>query len=138
MVSYEFCRFKKMSYIYLRYMDDGYIRIAERISFKYDLNVLREVNMGERNLRTCANLCSISCSCCNALTKAVLSLFVCSAFNAFFTLFVTHCSQTTLASLAACNSKIEFVIKSVSVVNDLPPRPPLPFDSHFQTGVKSD
>lgn len=44
---------------------------------------------------TCASLCSISCSCCRALTKAVFNLFVCSAFNAFFTLFVTHCSQIT-------------------------------------------
>lgn len=44
-----------------------------------------------------AILCSISCSCCKALTNAVLSRFVCSAFNAFFTFDVTQFSHKTLA-----------------------------------------
>lgn len=48
---------------------------------------------------TCANRCSISCSCCKALTNAVFSRFVCSAFSAFFTLLVTHCSHMTRTSL---------------------------------------
>ena len=38
---------------------------------------------------------SSSCSCCRAFTNAAFSLFVCSAFRAFFTLLVTHCSQIT-------------------------------------------
>ena len=41
---------------------------------------------------------SNSCSCCNALTKAAFNLFVCSAFKAFLTLDVTHCSQITRTS----------------------------------------
>ena len=41
---------------------------------------------------------SNSCSCCNALTKAAFNLFVCSAFRAFLTLDVTHCSQITRTS----------------------------------------
>ena len=46
-----------------------------------------------------AILASSSCSCCSALTKAALSLLVCSCLSAFFTLLVTHCSQITLSSL---------------------------------------
>lgn len=46
-----------------------------------------------------AKRCSISCSCCNALTNAVLSRFVCSAFSPFFTFVVTHCSQIIFESL---------------------------------------
>lgn len=37
--------------------------------------------------------CSISCSCCNALTNAVFKRFVCSALSAFFTFVVTQDSQ---------------------------------------------
>lgn len=48
---------------------------------------------------TWVNRCSISCSCCSALTKAVFNLLVCSAFRAFLTLVVTHCSQITRTSL---------------------------------------
>ena len=44
---------------------------------------------------------SSSCSCCRALTNAAFSRFVCSAFRAFFTLVVTHCSHITLTSLPA-------------------------------------
>ena len=47
----------------------------------------------------CAAMCaSSSCSCCKALTNAALSLFVCSAFSAFFTFEVTQASQITLTS----------------------------------------
>lgn len=54
---------------------------------------------------TCVNLCSISCSCCSAFTNAVFNLFVCSAFNAFFTLLVTHCSQITRSSLSTAKKQ---------------------------------
>lgn len=53
----------------------------------------------------CANLCSISCSCCNAFTNAVFKRFVCSAFNAFFTLVVTQASHITLGSFPINNQK---------------------------------
>ena len=45
-----------------------------------------------------AILASSSCSCWRALTKAAFNLLVCSAFRAFFTLVVTHCSQITRTS----------------------------------------
>lgn len=47
-----------------------------------------------------ASLCSISCSCCRALTNAVFSRLVCSAFRDFFTLLVTHNSHMILGSLS--------------------------------------
>ena len=46
-------------------------------------------------LAVAAMWASSSCSCCRALTNAALSRFVCSAFRAFFTLVVTHCSHIT-------------------------------------------
>lgn len=57
--------------------------------------IIRKIKHFGVNILTCARRCSISCSCCKALTNAVFNLLVCSAFSAFFTLFVTHCSQIT-------------------------------------------
>lgn len=62
------------------------------------VNECDECDVGE-GLLCVAKRCSISCSCCSALTKAVFSRFVCSAFNAFFTFDVTHCSQIIFESL---------------------------------------
>lgn len=62
------------------------------------VNECDECDVGE-GLLCVAKRCSISCSCCSALTKAVFSRFVCSAFSAFFTLVVTHCSQIIFESL---------------------------------------
>lgn len=55
--------------------------------------------VGDAQEDTCASRCSISCSCCRAFTKAVFRRFVCSAFSAFLTFVVTHCSHITLGSL---------------------------------------
>lgn len=62
------------------------------------VNECDECDVGE-GLLWVAKRCSISCSCCNAFTNAVFSRFVCSAFSAFFTLVVTHCSQIIFESL---------------------------------------
>ena len=51
-----------------------------------------------------AILASNSCSCCKALTKAAFNLLVCSAFRAFLTLDVTHCSQITRTSFPETRS----------------------------------
>lgn len=55
-----------------------------------------------------ASLCSISCSCCKALTNAVFSRLVCSALRDFFTLLVTHSSHMILSSLSA--NKLDYNI----------------------------
>ena len=53
-----------------------------------------------------AILASSSCSCWRALTKAAFNLFVCSCFNAFLTLLVTHCSHITRTSLPEIKENI--------------------------------
>lgn len=53
-----------------------------------------------------ARRCSISCSCCSALTNAVFSRFVCSALSAFLTLVVTHCSHITFGSFDTENREL--------------------------------
>lgn len=58
-----------------------------------------------------ANLCSISCSCCNAFTNAVFKRFVCSALSAFLTFDVTHASQITLGSLPAGRKRSPVLLK---------------------------
>lgn len=55
--------------------------------------------------------CSISCSCCSAFTNAAFSLFVCSAFKAFFWLEDMQSSQSTTPPLAL--SCLQRQVKSV-------------------------
>lgn len=80
-----------------------------------------------------ASLCSISCSCCRALTNAVFSRFVCSALRDFFTLLVTHSSHMILDSLPVNNKHIIYTIQTykINFKNIL-----LDGFSNFQTGVK--
>lgn len=68
-----------------------------------------------------AKRCSISCSCCNALTNAVLSRLVCSAFSPFFTFVVTHCSQMIFESLPTekRNMKMSEFFNAVLLPNKL-------------------
>ena len=75
-------------------------------------------------LAVAAMWASSSCSCCRALTNAALSRFVCSAFRAFFTLVVTHCSHITfpLDSLPARKKNSEkicivYIIKKIFEFN---------------------
>ncbi len=55
--------------------------------------------------------CSISCSCCSALTNAAFSLLVCSAFKTFFWLDDMQCSQRTAPPFAL--SCLQRQVKSV-------------------------
>lgn len=55
--------------------------------------------------------CSISCSCCSALTNAAFSLLVCSAFRAFFWLDDMQSSHSTVPPLVL--SCLQRQVKSV-------------------------
>lgn len=55
--------------------------------------------------------CSISCSCCSALTNAAFSLLVCSAFRAFFWLDDMQSSHSTFPPLVL--SCLQRQVKSV-------------------------
>lgn len=66
-----------------------------------------------------AKRCSISCSCCNALTNAVFKRLVCSALRAFLTFVVTHCSHITFGSLPAVKENISIKILSTKQIKFL-------------------
>lgn len=59
--------------------------------------------------------CSISCSCCSALTNAPFSLLVCSAFKAFFWLDDMHCSQRTPFVLSCLQRQVKSVLHWVQM-----------------------
>jgi len=79
--------------------------------------------VGDTQEETCASRCSISCSCCRAFTNAVFRRFVCSAFSAFLTFVVTHCSHMTLGSLPETKHSVQCKcsIRRKDMLGKLPP-----------------
>lgn len=60
-------------------------------------------------------LCSISCSCCRALTKAAFSRLVCSAFRDFFWLVDMHCSHMMAPLFSLRQRQVKSVLHWVHV-----------------------
>lgn len=65
--------------------------------------------------------CSISCSCCRALTNAAFSRLVCSAFKTFFWLDDMQCSQRTAPPfvLSCLQRQVKSVLHWVQVKGSL-------------------